>query len=182
MILHTSVMTTPIGRLTLVSKDDLLASVAFEGEEDATRRWLSRRFGRFRMEDQRDPAGATSALRAYFDGDLTALDRVTVDTGGTPFQRTIWSALRWIPAGTTISYGDLAARVGRPSAVRAVGAANGSNPIPVIIPCHRVIAADGTLCGYGGGLDKKRWLLSHERALPRDAARAPACFRQIPLW
>ena len=182
MMLRTSVMTTPIGRLTLVSKDDVLTAIAFEGEEDATQRWLARRFGRFRMEDQGDPAGAASALRAYFEGDLTALDRVTVDTGGTSFQRTIWSALRWIPAGTTISYAGLAARVGRPSAVRAVGAANGSNPIPVVIPCHRVIAADGTLCGYGGGLDRKRWLLSHERALPRDAARVPARSRQIPLW
>ena len=85
-----------------------------------------------------------------------------------------------IPVGATISYAELAARVGRPPAVRAVGTANGSNPVPVILPCHRVIAADGTLCGYGGGLDRKRWLLAHEKAPARRDAR-PQHASQIPL-
>ena len=181
MSLNGSVMTTPVGRLTLVAKEDVLIAVAFESGEGSTRSWLSRRFGQLRMSDHSDPAGAASALRAYFDGDLEALDRVEVDTGGTQFQREVWSALRRIPVGTTVSYSWLAARVGRPSAVRAVGAANGSNPIPVIIPCHRVIAADGTLCGYGGGLDRKRWLLTHEGAMPK-AAKDSTDSRQIPLW
>ncbi len=181
MNLYSSEMTTPIGRLTLVSREDVLIAVAFEGEAGSTNRWLTRRFGQLPMENHPDPAGAASALRTYFDGDLRALDRVTVDTGGTEFQREIWSALRQIPVGTTVSYSWLAARVGRPSAVRAVGAANGSNPIPVIIPCHRVIAADGTLCGYGGGLDRKRWLLTHEGSMPKNV-KTSAPSRQIPLW
>ena len=85
-----------------------------------------------------------------------------MDTGGTPFQRKVWSALRDIGVGRTASYSEVAKAVGSPSAVRAVGAANGANPIPIVIPCHRVIGADGSLCGYGGGLERKRWLLRHE--------------------
>jgi len=181
MILHTTVMVSPIGRLTLVSREDVLTAVAFEDYEVETRRWLERRFGQFRMEDHRDPGGAATALHAYFVGDLTALDRVAVDAGGTPFQRAVWSELRRIPSGATISYAVLAARIGKPSAVRAVGTANGSNPIPVILPCHRVVAADGTLCGYGGGLDRKRWLLAHEKALPRSRFKASAPSRPLPL-
>jgi len=181
MTLLKAAIVSPIGRLTMISKDDVLVSVTFEGEEASAERWLTRRFGELRSKTHEDPAGACSALRDYFDGDLAALDRVEVDTGGTEFQRRIWEALRQIKVGTSISYSALAARVGRPLAVRAVGAANGSNPIPVIIPCHRVIAADGTLCGYGGGLDRKRWLLRHE-GLSVQAAKDSARSRQMPLW
>ena len=117
----------------------------------------------------RDPAGVTSALRAYFSGQVEALDGLLVDGEGTEFQRRVWAALRQIPAGTTQSYGDLARRIGSPAAVRAVGAANGRNPIGVVVPCHRVIGADGTLTGYAGGLERKRWLLNHEA---RHATRA----------
>jgi methylated-DNA-[protein]-cysteine S-methyltransferase len=95
-------------------------------------------------------------------GDLLAIDRVPVRTGGTAFQREVWAALRTIPAGKTISYGMLAARLNRSKAVRAVGAANGANPVGVVVPCHRVIGADASLTGYGGGLERKRWLLEHE--------------------
>jgi len=182
MMLLKAAIKTPIGRLTMISRDDVLVSVTFEGEDASGDRWLARRFGQLRLEAHEDPAGAASALRNYFEGDLAALDRVQVDTGGTEFQREIWEALRQIRVGTSISYSGLAARVGRPLAVRAVGAANGSNPIPVIIPCHRVIAANGTLCGYGGGLDRKRWLLHHEGALPKQSAKDSARSRQIPLW
>jgi methylated-DNA-[protein]-cysteine S-methyltransferase len=96
------------------------------------------------------------------EGKLDAIDTIPVDTGGTDFQRTVWQALRGIPAGTTLSYGALAAKIGCPRSVRAVGHANGANPISVVIPCHRLIGADGTLTGYGGGLGRKRWLLAHE--------------------
>ena len=181
MILHKSVMRTPIGRLLLVARGNTLVVLAFEDGEEAALRWLGRRFGEIEMKNDADPAGAVSALRAYFAGDLAALDRVKVDTGGTPFQRAVWSELRRIPAGTTISYADLAARVGRPTAVRAVGAANGSNPVAVILPCHRVIAADGTLCGYGGGLDRKRWLLAHEGAPAAPASGSPGS-KQFALF
>jgi methylated-DNA-[protein]-cysteine S-methyltransferase len=180
MILHNSVMASPVGRLILVARGDAIVVVAFEESEGEARRWLGRRFGEFQMKDHGDPAGAASALRAYFGGDLAALDQVKVDTGGTPFQRAVWSELRRIPAGSTISYAGLAARVGRPSAVRAVGAANGSNPVAVILPCHRVIAADGTLCGYGGGLDRKLWLLAHEGAPAAPTARSRSS-RQFAL-
>jgi methylated-DNA-[protein]-cysteine S-methyltransferase len=101
-------------------------------------------------------------LRDYFAGDLQALDAIGVDPAGTPFQQEVWAALRRIPAGTTLSYGELAASVGCKAGARAVGAANGSNPIALIIPCHRVIRGDGSLCGYGGGVWRKAWLLRHE--------------------
>lgn len=123
------------------------------------------------IEDVRDPGGLTSALRAYLAGNLDAIRDLPVVFHGTDFQRAVWGALRTIPCGETLSYGALAQRVGRPAAVRAVGLANGANPIGIVVPCHRVIGADGTLTGYAGGLARKRWLLSHERALP-EAERA----------
>lgn len=120
------------------------------------------------------------ALDAYFEGDLRAIDTVPVATVGTPFQRAVWDALRTIPAGTTTSYGALAAAIGRPTAVRAVGLAVGSNPVSVIVPCHRVIGANQTLTGFGGGLARKQWLLEHEgialqggRVRQGGAERAP---------
>jgi len=96
----------------------------------------------------------------------TSIDHLRVATVGTPFQQRVWAALRTIPCGETMSYGDLARRIGQPSAVRAVGLANGANPIPIVVPCHRVIGASGQLVGYGGGLHRKQWLLAHERARP----------------
>jgi methylated-DNA-[protein]-cysteine S-methyltransferase len=111
-----------------------------------------------------NPAGVATALAAYFDGDLAALDAVEVDPDGTPFQRRVWTALRAIPAGTTTTYGELARELGVPTASRAVGAANGANPVWIVIPCHRVIGASGDLTGYAGGLDVKRRLLAHEGA------------------
>ncbi len=107
-------------------------------------------------------------LAAYFGGDLRALDGLEVALHGTPFQQSVWQALRTIPAGATLSYGALAGQLGRPGAMRAVGRANGQNPVAVVVPCHRVIASDGTLHGYGGGLWRKQWLLAHEglRATP----------------
>lgn len=119
--------------------------------------------------DDRAFAAAREQLRAYLDGCLTTFD-LPLAPRGTPFQLEVWRALTEIPAGETISYGELARRIGRPSASRAVGAANGANPLPVVVPCHRVIGANGTLTGFGGGLDTKRWLLALER---RDGTREP---------
>jgi methylated-DNA-[protein]-cysteine S-methyltransferase len=107
-------------------------------------------------------------VRAYFAGELGALDEIAVAPSGTPFQLQVWAALRRIPVGQTRSYQELAVAVAAPTAARAVGAANGRNPISLIVPCHRVIAANGTLHGYGGGLWRKDWLLRHEGALPRE--------------
>ena len=110
------------------------------------------------------PAPIRRAFEDYFAGDIRALERVPVATVGTAFQRKVWAALQRIPAGETRSYGQLAAEIGLPKAMRAVGLANGQNPIAIVIPCHRVIGADGSLTGFGGGLPRKRWLLRHEGA------------------
>jgi len=109
-------------------------------------------------------------LCRYFEGDIDCLGAIPWRSAGTPFQRKVWTGLTKIPAGETRSYGALAAKLGCPSAVRAVGMANGANPISVVVPCHRVIGSDGSLTGYGGGLDRKRWLLRHEGAAFRDKA------------
>ncbi len=164
---------TPIGKLRLAATENALCGVAFVDRWDDLQHDLERRFGDVRLRRERDPDGASAHLEAYFAGELFALDELRVDTGGTLFQRKVWTALRNIAVGRTASYSDVAKAVGSPSAVRAVGAANGSNPISIVIPCHRVIGADGSLCGYGGGLERKRWLLRHEaQQLPMRLAPA----------
>ncbi len=129
------------------------------------RRLLARHYGTENLALTPSPCsfGPISAIAAYFDGELHAIDSLPTATEGTPFQQCVWRALREIPAGQTVSYGALANRIGKPSAVRAVGLANGANPIGIVVPCHRVIGANGSLTGYGGGLERKRWLLHHER-------------------
>ena len=124
------------------------------------------------MEPAHDPGGCASAVDAYFQGEFAIIDSLSVDVGGTPFQRVVWRALRAIPAGRTMSYAELARHIGRPSAVRAVGRANGANPISVVVPCHRLVGTNGSLTGYGGGLERKRWLLAHEAAAVRRPAAA----------
>ncbi len=181
MELQTRSMRSPIGTLVLYASGPALVALALPGGDAETRAWLARRFGDFRTRSGSDPARAASDLRAYFAGDLGALDRIEADPGGTPFQHSVWKELRRIPPGSTLSYACLAARLCRPKAMRAVGAANGSNPIPLVLPCHRVVAADGTLCGYGGGLEAKRWLLIHEKALASGAWRVTLSSSQIPL-
>ena len=113
---------------------------------------------------QGDPHGAALALAGYFDGDLSALDALPVRVVGTHFQRGVWAHLRTLAAGTVTHYEAIARSLGRPGGARAVGQANGANPVALIVPCHRVVAADGTVAGYAGGVDRKRWLLAHERA------------------
>jgi len=154
---------TPIGKLAVSLGDGGLVGVDFDvGLEDLAGR-LARRVGPVELEAAMHPAAA--AVAAYFRGTLGAVDEVPLATLGTPFQRRVWAALRKIPAGRTVSYGELARSVGRPDSVRAVGRANGDNPWPVVVPCHRVIGKDGRLVGYGGGIERKRWLLRHEGAL-----------------
>jgi methylated-DNA-[protein]-cysteine S-methyltransferase len=156
---------TPVGEFFVVAdQEGNLRVAAWAEHEDRMRQSLRVQYGEdgFRVEAARDPNGLTSAISAYFAGELAAIDNLPVRTAGTPFQREVWSALRKISCGTTVSYGQIAERIGRPSAVRAVGLANGSNPICVVVPCHRVIGANGSLTGYGGGIERKRWLLDHE--------------------
>jgi methylated-DNA-[protein]-cysteine S-methyltransferase len=158
-------MPTPIGELILIADDQgCLRALDFADHEPRLQRLLRRHYGAdgFALVPERNPGGLCDVLARYFAGDLAALAGVRVATGGTAFQRAVWAALREIPCGETVSYGALAARIGRPSAVRAFGLANGANPIGIVVPCHRVIGGDGRLTGYAGGLERKRWLLAHE--------------------
>ncbi len=156
---HT-VIASPIGPLTLIAADGRLAGMHMEitrYEPDAATLGAA-------LDRDSEPvlAAAARQLDAYFDGELTSFDlALTLD--GSPFQRTVWAALQDIPYGETISYGELARRIGQPSASRAVGLANGKNPVSIVVPCHRVIGADGSLTGYGGGMDRKRFLLGLEQ-------------------
>ncbi|MFL5574788.1 MAG: methylated-DNA--[protein]-cysteine S-methyltransferase [Gemmatimonadaceae bacterium] len=159
-------MPTPLGELLLTAADDGLTGVYFERHRDGGQRpgdgWL-RAAGRAGAAAE-VLAAARAQLDAYFAGTLTAF-ALPLAARGTPFQERVWAALRGLGFGETISYAELARRVESPRAVRAVGAANGRNPLSVIVPCHRVIGADGSLTGYGGGMERKRWLLRHEGAL-----------------
>ena len=164
-------MKTPLGVLKMALRDHVLCAAVFEDGWSDVLASLARRFGRVELTGEADAPGVVARFEAYWAGDVRALDAIVVDPGGTPFQSRVWTALRTVPVGTTVSYGELGRTIGAPpGASRAIGAANGANPIAVVIPCHRVIASDGTLCGYAGGLERKRWLLAHEGA---PAARAP---------
>lgn len=164
--IETAAVETPAGTFRLYAKEDVLVAAGFESAAPRLLARLEVRFGALEVREADDPAGAASALRRYLAGDAAALGTLAVDLGGTPFQRAVWEALRGIPCGTTVTYAELARRVGRPRAVRAVGAANGANPVSVVVPCHRVVGKDG-LRGYAGGLPRKEWLLAHEGALAR---------------
>jgi methylated-DNA-[protein]-cysteine S-methyltransferase len=177
---------TPTGRMLLASDEQgRLRALDWEDHEERMLRLLRRQYRGVAVElrEVTRKSAPRRALDAYFDGELSAIDALTTATGGTAFQRDVWSALRRIPTGKTLSYGALATKIGRPAAVRAVGLANGANPIAIVVPCHRVIGANASLTGYGGGIERKQWLLAHEGAgemrstqlgLPRlSAAGAP---------
>jgi methylated-DNA-[protein]-cysteine S-methyltransferase len=158
---------TAIGEMILVADHDgNLRAIDWADHETRMRRLLRLHYGKdgFTLEPAHNPNGLSDTLRRYFAGEVDAIDHLPVETAGTPFQREVWRALREIPAGTTSSYAQLAQRIGRPAAARAVGMANGSNPVGTVVPCHRVIGANGSLTGYGGGMERKRWLLEHEGA------------------
>ncbi len=159
-----AVVDSPIGPLGLAAEDGVLVAVTFDGP-GPLESWAARVLGRCELVAVADPAGVSGPLRRFFAGEVDALAPVPVRLHGTEFQRRTWQTLRRIPAGTTWSYRRLAVELGDPKATRAVGAANGQNPVPVVVPCHRVIGSDGSLTGFGGGLERKRWLLQHERAL-----------------
>ena len=163
-------LNTPIGEmLVAVDTEGNLRVVDWADYVSRMIRLLTIHYGEngFTLEPARDPNGMTSVIARYFERKVTAIDDLPVQTGGTPFQREVWTALRTIPCGRTISYGQLARQIGRPAAVRAVGMANGSNPISIVVPCHRVIGADGSLTGYGGGLQRKSWLLEYEQQITK---------------
>ncbi len=155
---------TEIGTILVVSDGTALCALDFAEYEDRMRGLLGRRFEDVQLVARDNPNGFSESVRAYFDGQTGAFDDVPLNLGGTGFQRTVWAALKRIPVGETASYGALAAAIGRPGAARAVGLANSLNPVAIAVPCHRVIGGNGSLTGYAGGLERKKWLLEHEAA------------------
>jgi methylated-DNA-[protein]-cysteine S-methyltransferase len=162
--------TSPLGPLRFALRDGGLAALSFADGWSTVSRTLA-------DDDQRPANGGraakavTDALARYFDGDIGALDELTTNASGTRFRQKAWAAMRAIPPGRTASYGALAAEIGAPGAARAVGSAARTNPIGIVVPCHRVVRTDGTLGGYAGGLVRKQWLLEHERG----TGRLPEC-------
>ncbi len=181
MLLTIDHLSSPIGTLLLVSDDDgRVRALDFDDYEARMLRLLKARYGGTTLAPGKASAPARRALDAYFAGNLTSIDDVSVATGGTAFQHTVCAVLRRIPAGTTTSYGVVAATIGHPSAMRAVGLAVGSNPVAIIVPCHRVIGADHSLTGYAGGLPRKRWLLEHE-GIELSGGHVAAAQHQLPV-
>jgi methylated-DNA-[protein]-cysteine S-methyltransferase len=155
-------MDSPVGELLLVANGRALIGISFAQHRHA----LVREASWVRDDGSNGILADTRAqLEAYFAGDLTSFDLPLAPTGS-PFEQRVWATLRTIPYGTTMSYGELARRIGKPKAARAVGSANGRNPISIVVPCHRVIGANGSLVGFGGGMERKQWLLVHEGAIP----------------
>lgn len=171
-VILTDHIETPIGPMLLMVQESRIIGLEFDDQPERYMKDLRHRFGDFEFRETPNPCGFSDRLRAYYAGDIGAVDKLATEGGGTPFQERVWTELRRIPAGTTISYGELAVRLGDKKATRAVGLANGRNPISVVVPCHRVIGADGSLTGYGGGVPRKKWLLAHEGVVLRDARAA----------
>jgi len=153
-----------IGPIHMVAEGDVLIALEFGDIAHRLAPMLRARFGAMpHPEPVDDIPGIATAIRSYFAGDITAIDRIETDGGGTDFQRSAWAALRKIPPGEVRTYGEMAALLGRPNAARAVGSANALNPVSLVVPCHRLVGSTGALTGYGGGIERKRWLLDHER-------------------
>ena len=156
---------TPTGTMLLLTDEhENVRALDWEDYADRMHRLLRLQYGTVSLEPRDGISQARRAVEGYFEGALGTIDNLPVKTNGTAFQREVWAALRSVPTGQTTTYGALAVTLGRPKAVRAVGAANGANPIGIVVPCHRVIGANASLTGYGGGLERKRWLLRHEGA------------------
>lgn len=163
-LLVTQTIATPIGDLMLVCDGHSLCMAEFADCAERSGRWLGKRLrARHATLLAGDvPRAVPQAFDAYFAGEIVAIDGIEIGLSGTAFQNTMWSALREIPPGRPFAYGVFADRLGRPQAARAVGHANGTNPLSIVVPCHRLVGADGALVNYGGGLWRKRWLLDHE--------------------
>lgn len=156
---------TPVGPLWILCDEQFrLRAVEWEEHSDRMEQLLDLHYRAegYQRRASANPGGLSEKLKDYFDGDLGVINDLPGETAGTPFQREVWRVLRTIPCGQVMHYGELAERLGRPGAARAVGAANGSNPISIVVPCHRVIGRNGTMTGYAGGVQRKEWLLRHE--------------------
>jgi methylated-DNA-[protein]-cysteine S-methyltransferase len=173
MRISRTLIATPLGEMVALASDTGLCALEFIGPRRLER--LESRFQRWfpphEIADGRHPVLQETRdwLTAYFDGASADLDRPSLDLRGAPFERRVWAALCEIRPGATSTYGAIARQLGSPGAARAVGAANGANPVGIVVPCHRVIGSSGTLTGYGGGLNRKSWLLAHEARWRRDA-------------
>ncbi len=156
---------SPIGNIVVYSDGHALLHLDFTDCPDRIERLIGRRFKTYTVQSGTDPLQMKVRLQAYFDRNKKSFLGIKLNTGGTEFQKKVWQALQAIPYGSTVSYAQLAKSIGQPTAVRAVAGANALNPVSIMIPCHRVIASDGKLAGYAGGIDRKKWLLRHERAI-----------------
>jgi methylated-DNA-[protein]-cysteine S-methyltransferase len=161
---------SPLGQLLVVTKGQHLCALEFADRERRMLEILQARYGEFSLVARQNPLGVGDLIQAYFAGDYSSLAPISVNLGGTAFQQQVWSALRAIPVGTTITYGELATQLGNPNASRAVGMANSRNPVAIVVPCHRVVGVNAQLTGYAGGLKRKQWLLEHEGVfIPQDS-------------
>jgi methylated-DNA-[protein]-cysteine S-methyltransferase len=155
-------ISSPLGSLLVISDGERLCALDYADYEQRMLKLLRARYEEMRFQNARNPGGVRRLIHAYLAGDVACIDSIPVNTGGTSFQQKVWQALRAIPPGTVLTYGQLAVRLGRPAAYRAVGMTNALNPIAIVVPCHRLVGANGALTGYAGGLERKRWLLAHE--------------------
>ena len=162
LTLFAETLPTPVGTLVLTHDGEALWNIAFEDREERRTVELARHAPGAVVRPLRQRSAFSAALAAYVNGDLGAIEALRVADMGTPFQRKAWAGLRKVPAGQTLSYGEQATRIGHPGAARAVGRANGLNPVSIVVPCHRLVASDGALVHYGGGIERKRWLIDHE--------------------
>ena len=179
-VLNIDYVTSPMGTIWVITKDDVLCALDFEDCETRVMKLLQKRYGTVQLVNTTNPGGVCDRLRAYLAGDLHSLDDIPTETGGTEFQQQVWQALRSIAPGHVITYGELAKQLSRPKAVRAVGMTNSLNPIAIVLPCHRVIGANGSLTGYAGGLARKQWLLTHE-GVDLGAAKETPSDQQLSL-
>ena len=179
-VLNIDYVTSPMGTIWVITKDDVLCALDFADCETRVMKLLQKRYGTVQLVNTTNPGGVCDRLRAYLAGDLHSLDDIPTETGGTEFQQQVWQALRSIAPGHVITYGELAKQLSRPKAVRAVGMTNSLNPIAIVLPCHRVIGANGSLTGYAGGLARKQWLLTHE-GVDLGAAKETPLDQQLSL-
>jgi len=163
-LLQVDYVASPLGQLVLVVDQGRLCALDYADCEERMMRLLERRYGPVDLSPAHDQQGFSGRVRAYFDGDYGALEDIAVAASGTTFQEQVWAELRLIPPGSVRSYGEVAARMRRSCAYRAVGAANALNPVTIVLPCHRLVGANASLRGYSGGLERKQWLLEHEGA------------------
>jgi len=160
--LYTETLDSPIGQIVIVYAGDKVCALDYADYTERTNQLLQRRYQKFQSRKVSRKSGVTKQLKAYLAGELDAIDTIAVDLGGTSFQQRVWTALRGIPSGTTRTYSEVATQLGTPRAYRTVDAANALNGIAIIVPCHRLVSANGALTGYAGGLERTEWLLRHE--------------------